>query len=141
MSIRFHEDDVRSMGRTAVGVRGIDLEKATPWWDGDPASAGNAAHRDENGYGKRTAEDEYRLQSRGARGSSPSRSRRRPGRSSAWPGLRGRRHHAHHRRREDHPDARPGDRVIGRNTQGVRLIGMEVKERVSSFARLAEKEE
>jgi DNA gyrase subunit A len=32
-------------------------------------------------------------------------------------------------------------RVIGRNTQGVRLIGMEVKERVSSFARLAEKEE
>jgi DNA gyrase subunit A len=32
-------------------------------------------------------------------------------------------------------------RIIGRNTQGVRLIGLQEKERVASFARLAEKEE
>ncbi|MDF2867740.1 MAG: gyrA [Gammaproteobacteria bacterium] len=68
-AIRFNEDEVRAMGRTARGVRGMRLSKnqqvialiiATP--DGQILTA------TENGYGKRTLLDEYRLTSRGGQG-------------------------------------------------------------------------
>jgi len=69
MSIRFHEADVRSMGRAAGGVRGINLEKddalvaaAIIVPDAALLVAG------ENGIGKRTNFDEYRIQSRGGKG-------------------------------------------------------------------------
>jgi DNA gyrase subunit A len=69
MSIRFHESDVRSMGRAAGGVRGIHLEKE------DALVASTIVVSDaallvagENGIGKRTAFDEYRVQSRGGKG-------------------------------------------------------------------------
>ena len=69
MSIRFHESDVRSMGRSAAGVRGITLEK------GDALVAAAIVVPDatllvagENGIGKRTPFDEYRVQSRGGKG-------------------------------------------------------------------------
>ena len=69
MSIRFNESDVRSMGRSAGGVRGINLEK------GDALVAAAIIVPDatllvagENGIGKRTAFDEYRVQSRGGKG-------------------------------------------------------------------------
>jgi DNA gyrase subunit A len=69
MSIRFHETDVRSMGRAAGGVRGINLEAddalvaaAIVVADATLLVAG------ENGIGKRTAFDEYRVQSRGGKG-------------------------------------------------------------------------
>ncbi len=69
MSIRFNESDVRSMGRNATGVRGISLEK------GDALVAAAIIVPDatllvagENGIGKRTAFDEYRVQSRGGKG-------------------------------------------------------------------------
>jgi len=74
MSIRFPEDDVRPMGRTAYGVRGISLR------DDDEVVAmevvpmevvgerGTILSVTENGYGKRTDIDEYRLQSRGGIG-------------------------------------------------------------------------
>ncbi len=69
MSIRFSEADVRSMGRSAAGVRGISLEKtdalvalAVVVPDATLLVAG------EFGIGKRTAFDEYRLQSRGGKG-------------------------------------------------------------------------
>jgi DNA gyrase subunit A len=69
MSIRFHEADVRSMGRAAGGVRGISLEKddalvaaAIVVPDAALLVAG------ENGIGKRTGFDEYRVQSRGGKG-------------------------------------------------------------------------
>jgi len=69
MSIRFHEADVRSMGRAAGGVRGISLEK------GDALVAATIVVPDaallvagENGIGKRTGFDEYRVQSRGGKG-------------------------------------------------------------------------
>jgi DNA gyrase subunit A len=68
-SIRFSEEDVRSMGRPAGGVRGITLEKtdaviavATVVPDATLLVAG------ENGIGKRTDFGEYRLQSRGGKG-------------------------------------------------------------------------
>ncbi len=69
MSIRFHENDVRSMGRPASGVKGITL-------DADDAVVAAAVVvpdakllvAAENGVGKRTAFDEYRVQSRGGKG-------------------------------------------------------------------------
>ena len=69
MSIRFHEADVRSMGRAAGGVRGISLEKT----DAVVAAAiivpdATLLVAGENGIGKRTGFDEYRVQSRGGKG-------------------------------------------------------------------------
>ncbi|MHC4971944.1 MAG: DNA gyrase subunit A [Planctomycetota bacterium] len=69
MAIRFPEDDVRRMGRNARGVRGIKLRP------GDRVVGLCLARPDtalltlcENGYGKRTRLDEYRAQSRGGLG-------------------------------------------------------------------------
>jgi DNA gyrase subunit A len=69
MSIRFHESDVRSMGRAAGGVRGISLEKE----DALVAAAivvpdAKLLVAGENGIGKRTDFEEYRAQSRGGKG-------------------------------------------------------------------------
>jgi DNA gyrase subunit A len=71
MSIRFDEDDVRAMGRSARGVRGIDLQ------DGDTVAGVAAVDTDrhswvltvtQNGYGKRSDIDDYRVQSRNGKG-------------------------------------------------------------------------
>jgi DNA gyrase subunit A len=69
MSIRFSEEDVRSMGRPAGGVKGITLEAT----DAVVAAAivvpdATLLVAGENGIGKRTAFDEYRVQSRGGKG-------------------------------------------------------------------------
>ncbi len=69
MSIRFSEDDVRSMGRSATGVRGIRLD------DNDEVIGMDVIDKDldilivtANGYGKRTPASDYRSQSRGGKG-------------------------------------------------------------------------
>jgi DNA gyrase subunit A len=86
-AIRFDENDVRSMGRNATGVRGMHLDTndyivgmattpkpgaATPKVEGevvDVAKKGTLILSvTENGYGKRTPADEYRLQGRGGSG-------------------------------------------------------------------------
>jgi len=143
MSIRFREKDVRAMGRAAVGVRGIDLEQ------GDAVVGmeilrpqGTLLTATENGFGKRTGIEEYRVQSRGGKGLITLKVTEKTG---AIVGV---------------AQVSEGDdvmlitdsgkiirmavdeiRVIGRNTQGVRLIGLQENERVASLARLAEKEE
>jgi DNA gyrase subunit A len=69
-AIRFHEDQVRSMGRTASGVKGIDLT------EGESVVGVTVVCEDQNqilaitklGYGKRTEVDEYRSQNRGGKG-------------------------------------------------------------------------
>jgi DNA gyrase subunit A len=69
MSIRFNEEDVRSMGRPAAGVKGITLEKGDAVVAAaivDPSATLLVAG--ENGIGKRTPFDEYRIQSRGGKG-------------------------------------------------------------------------
>ena len=69
MSIRFSEDDVRSMGRPATGVRGINLEKedaVVALAIVDPRATLLVAG--EQGIGKRTSFEEYRVQSRGGKG-------------------------------------------------------------------------
>lgn len=69
MLVRFQEDDIRSMGRTAGGVRGIKLR------DGDEVVGMEIVEPGQEilvvtqkGYGKRTSEEDYRLQSRGGVG-------------------------------------------------------------------------
>ena len=68
MAIRFGEDDVRAMGRTAYGVRGITL-RDDDYVVGMEAvkPGGTLLTVTEHGYGKRTEIDEYRVQSRGGR--------------------------------------------------------------------------
>ncbi|MDF2892315.1 MAG: gyrase subunit [Clostridia bacterium] len=69
MSIRFSEDDVRSMGRGTQGVKGINLDKK------DNVIGMDIIEKDadllvisENGFGKRTDLEEYRIQTRGGKG-------------------------------------------------------------------------
>ncbi len=81
MAIRFGEDDVRSMGRPARGVRGMDLDKGdyivgmavtpkdrTKGKDGETDEPSLILSVTEQGYGKRTDVDAYRLQTRGGKG-------------------------------------------------------------------------
>lgn len=77
VAIRFSEEDVRSMGRTAAGVKGIDLRKDDIVVAAaiiDPAIGEEEFNKlsvltvTEEGYGKRTKLDEYRVQSRGGKG-------------------------------------------------------------------------
>lgn len=69
-AIIFHEDDIRGMGRTAVGVRGINLDK-----DDEVVSLVLLQNEEQTvlvmttrGYGKRTKLSDYRIQSRGGKG-------------------------------------------------------------------------
>ena len=69
MLIKFNETDIRSMGRIAGGVRGIRLR------EGDIVIGMDTVHEGdeilvvtEKGFGKRTPEDEYRIQTRGGYG-------------------------------------------------------------------------
>ncbi len=69
MAIRFNEDDVRDMGRTARGVRGISLDEGDEVIDVEiPAQNTFILTVSEKGYGKCTPVDEYRVQSRGGKG-------------------------------------------------------------------------
>ena len=72
---RFDEADARALGRTASGVRGINIEdddEVVGMITYDPTAEDAAAHTilvvSENGYGKRTDFDEYRKTSRGGKG-------------------------------------------------------------------------
>ncbi len=143
MAIRFEETDVRSMGRTAYGVRGISLR------DDDEVVAMEVVRQGgtlltvaQNGYGKRTELDEYRLQSRGGVGIINIQTSDRNGKVVGIAYV------------SDDDELmiisqqgmiirmRAGDvRAIGRATQGVRLIEMEEGDAVVGIAKLAEKEE
>ena len=69
MSIRFHEDDVRPMGRTATGVRAIKLDEDDEVIDMTKVYPGcYVLAITERGLGKRTEEAEYSSQSRGGKG-------------------------------------------------------------------------
>ncbi len=67
-SIRFHEGDVRPMGRTAAGVRGIQLATGEQVIGLIIVGDGDILTATENGYGKRTPAVEYPLQGRGGQG-------------------------------------------------------------------------
>ncbi len=68
-AVRFHESDVRPMGRTAVGVRGIRLREGDYVVGASKAEPGKTVLTiTERGYGKRTPVEEYRITSRGGLG-------------------------------------------------------------------------
>ncbi len=147
MAIRFEESDVRSMGRSAYGVKGVTLD------DGDEVVSAEALPVVEeggaaptilsvtgNGYGKRSELSEYRIQSRGGKGIITIKASERNGPVvAAMPVVDG-----------DEVmlitnrgmliRMRAGQiSVIGRNTQGVRLITVESREeQVAGVARIAE---
>jgi DNA gyrase subunit A len=143
MAIRFAESDVRPMGRTAYGVRGITLR------DGDEVVAmevvrqgGTLLTVTENGYGKRTEIDEYRLQSRGGLGIINIQTSDRNGRvvGVAYVVSGDELMLISHQGmviRMSTDDIR----VIGRATQGVRLIETEENDKVVSIARLEEEDQ
>lgn len=69
MSVRFKESDVRTMGRNATGVKGITLDDDDDVIDMDVIKPNaEVLIVTANGYGKRTPVDEYRIQSRGGKG-------------------------------------------------------------------------
>lgn len=67
-AIRFNEGDVRSMGRTATGVRGFKLNDGEKVISLIVASEGDVLTVTENGYGKRTEVEKFRHQGRGGSG-------------------------------------------------------------------------
>jgi len=69
MSIRFDENDMRPIGRSAMGVRSIELAEGDEVIDVAAVEEGaQVLSITENGYGKRTDVEEYRLQQRGGKG-------------------------------------------------------------------------
>ena len=131
------------MGRQAVGVRGIDLAKGDELVSLEVLRVGASLLTvTANGYGKRTVIDEYRVQGRGGSGIITIKTTDRNG--SVVGALQV----------TDEEDlmliSNRGKiirlkvkeiSVIGRNTQGVRLIHLEDGEKVVSVARMAEKDE
>lgn len=141
-SIRFHEDDVRTMGRMASGVKGINLMA-------DDEVVGAAIINSdasiltvtENGYGKRTAESEYPVQSRGGKGVLAIKTSERNGKVVGVLTV--------HDEDQVMIIANSGQiirmpmdslRLIGRNTQGVRLINLAKDELVTDMSMLAREE-
>ena len=142
LSIHFHESNVRAMGRLAAGVKGISLGE-------NDEVVGVAVLRNddsiltitENGYGKRTAVSEYKLQSRGGKGVFTIKTSERNGQVVGVLSV------------VDEDQVMliansgkiirmPMDtmRIIGRNTQGVRMINLEEGEFVVGLSMLAREE-
>ena len=142
LSIHFHESDIRTMGRLAAGVKGITLGEGDEVVGVAVLQNGDSILTvTENGYGKRTAVAEYPLQSRGGKGVFTIKTSERNGMVVGVLAV-------------DEEDQvmliansgkiirMPMDtvRIIGRNTQGVRLINLEEDELVVDLSMLAREE-
>jgi len=145
MAIRFDEADVRTMGRPAHGVKGINLD------DGDevvgmvvangPDDPASLLTLCENGYGKRTLLSEYRPQNRGGKGLIDIKTSERNGPVVAVAKVTDTDEVMITTARGILIRTRIAEiRPIGRNTQGVRLIRLDEGDAVRSVARLPEEE-
>jgi DNA gyrase subunit A len=143
MSIRFHQGDVREMGRVATGVKGIELEAD------DKVIGMVVIRRDatllvvsEKGYGKRSELSDYRVQKRGGKGII---TLKRTDKTGALVALM-----------EVQPDNElmlitkhgviirqpvEGIRVISRNTQGVKVINLDAGDAVMDVARVVKEDD
>jgi len=142
LAIRFNEEDVRPMGRTARGVIGIRLQ------EGDEVVSAEVIETNttlltvtENGLGKRTALDEYPVQGRGGKGVISIKVTPKGGKAVGLIQVRD----------EDEVVMITNNgklirtiagsiSIHGRNTQGVRLMDVEPDDRVVSIGRVAEKD-
>jgi DNA gyrase subunit A len=142
-AIRFREGDVRPMGRDTYGVKGITLEQGDEVVAMDVLAPGASLLAvSERGYGKRSAMGDYRLQTRGGKGIITMRTTEKTGTVAGVLMVTDEDQVILVTDRGKVIRIRMGEiRVIGRNTQGVRLIDLEDEERVSSVARLAERED
>jgi DNA gyrase subunit A len=140
--IRFKEEDVRPMGRTAHGVRGISLDEGNYVIGMEtitPDSTTSILTVTEGGYGKRTLVSEYRLQGRAGRGIISVKVTDRNGPAVSFHQVRGDDEIMVMTAEGKILRTRMDDvREIGRNAQGVRLIDMEETDRVVGVAKLAE---
>ena len=141
-AIRFKEEEVRPMGRNAMGVRGVRLGKDDEIIGMEAIGEGATILTvTENGFGKRTHTQEYRIQGRGGMGIITIRTSTRNGNVLGIKQV------------TDDDEIMlitnfgkiirikiKGISIIGRNTQGVKLIGVEKDEKVVGVALLAEKE-
>jgi DNA gyrase subunit A len=142
ISIRFHESDIRTMGRTAAGVNGINLAEDDFVVGAIVISSDTSILTvTENGYGKRSPVDEYRVQRRGGKGIFAIKASERNGSVVGAMQV------------DDNSEviliADSGKmiriplenlRVIGRTTQGVRLINLEEGEKVVAMDQVARDE-
>ena len=143
MAIRFEETDVRPMGRTAYGVKGIDLDSGDSVVSLEVVQpAGRVLTVCENGFGKCTPIEEYRIQGRGGKGIINIKTEGRNGSVIGVKFISG----------DQDVMLITGKGMIirtrateistmGRNTQGVRLIQTDDGDQLVSIARLAEKDE
>src|SRR5216683_3701278 len=141
MSIRFPESEVRSMGRAAYGVKGITLGPGDEVVGADVVEKGTTILTvTANGYGKRTEESEYRVQGRGGKGVIDIKTTDRNGRVVGLVQVRD---------QDGVMLVTNGGMlirmrvkeisVIGRNTQGVRLISLEsAQQKVTGISKLPE---
>ncbi|KUP09968.1 DNA gyrase subunit A [Bacillus coahuilensis m2-6] len=141
--IRFDEKDVRSMGRTATGVKGITLV------DDDEVVSMEIIEEDDHvlvitkhGFGKRTPASEYRLQSRGGKGLKTCNITDKNGPLVAVKSVTGEEDlmlitvHGVLIRMDIHAIS-----ITGRNTQGVKLISLREEEYVATAAKVAKEVE
>jgi DNA gyrase subunit A len=137
MSIRFQEDEVRDMGRTARGVRGIHLEEDDEVVGVDiPVEGSTMLTVSEKGYGKRTDIGEYRLQGRGGRGTINLRTVPRIGNVSGILQVMGNEDILLISSAGNIIRVRVAEiPVIGRSTQGVKLIDLAPEEKLVGVAR------
>lgn len=142
MSIRFDEGDVRPMGRAARGVKGITLGKddtVVGLEIIDKSSNATILMVTEKGYGKRTRLEEYRVQSRGGVGIITQKTTEKVGKVVGTRSV--------HDTDEIMITTDKGQvirtycsdiSVIGRNTEGVRLINLNPDEKVTGIALITE---
>jgi DNA gyrase subunit A len=142
-SIRFKEEQVRPTGRGTYGVVAMRLDPGDAVVSMEMLNRGASILTvSENGYGKRTDMDEYRLQSRGGKGIITMKTTDKTGRVVGGQQVTDDDQLMLVTNKGKIIRLRMKDiRLIGRNTQGVRLIDVEEGERVVSLARLAEKED
>ena len=146
ITIRFKEEDVRAMGRTAHGVRGITLEPGDEVIGMEtitPDSTTAILTVTEGGYGKRTPVNEYRVQGRGGKGIISVKTTERNGPAVGFLQVRDEDEIMLMAAQGKVLRCKVDDiREIGRNTQGVRLLDMDGDEdRVVAVVRLVEREE
>ncbi len=142
-AIRFNENDVRAMGRTARGVRGVKLDDSAQVISlMVPQAGGQVLTASENGYGKKTSVDEFPLRGRGGQGVIAMQCTERNGQLAGAVQVFDGDDVMLISNRGTLVRTRSGEiSSLGRNTQGVMLIRLAEEEALVGIARIEEPDE